>query len=616
MIFIHFAHNFSFFVFLILGIYILLQKPKAALNRAVFGLMLMFAVWSLSMSFINTIHTGKAAADIIIKISNFSAIAYSLFTFISVGLFTKKIKLNTWFYALSGIYIVSYSYFEFNNMTFGISHKNSLGFWEVSSLNYTVIAVFNTTHNSLIILSFIFLCFYLRKTSDRLKQKQIKIILITGLISYIISSLNIFIPIIFPAITLPNLVDVCLLIFAFGLVYAIAKYDMFKLTPTLLLEQIIETMPFGFILTDENKTIVRVNHWISEKLHKPSSRFIDRPLANFAKQYFSDQIRLNSDNLHIQQSELHVKDEKRAVMIYEKPISDQYGRTIASVLMINDIEQLIAAEKKLLKQNLLLDKKVKERTTELLSAKNRAEESDRLKTAFLNNLSHEIRTPLNAVCGFSSMLNDENINQNKRNSFISIIQNSSEQLLSIVTDILNISSLQTGQETLHIENTNINEIILKLFAKFKFKTHNNVSLHIKTDLPDSSAIVQTDKDKLSEILKNLLSNACKFTRKGSIEFGYTKADSRHSDSAIELQFFVSDTGIGISADRQQKIFEPFRQADQGIQQNYGGTGLGLSIAKGYTELLGSCLKMQSEEGKGSRFFFTIPLKPIRHITKS
>lgn len=247
---------------------------------------------------------------------------------------------------------------------------------------------------------------------------------------------------------------------------------------------------------------------------------------------------------------------------------------------------------------------------ELKTAKEKAEESERLKTAFLQNMSHEIRTPMNAICGFARQLNKPTITDEKQNKFVTIIQNSSNQLLSIVNDILTISSIQTKQEKLNINKTSINHLLQDLLSIFKLEsTNKNISLFINKQLTDKQAEAYTDETKITQILTNLISNALKFTHEGFIEIGYNLNNN-------ELQFYVKDTGIGILPELQEKIFDRFRQADQSIQMKYGGTGLGLSISKGFVELLGGKIWVQSEPEKGSTFYFTIPYMPVSGIYES
>jgi len=254
----------------------------------------------------------------------------------------------------------------------------------------------------------------------------------------------------------------------------------------------------------------------------------------------------------------------------------------------------------------------------LIVLKEKAEESNRLKTSFLQNISHEIRTPLNAICGFSGMLSMPDLTDDKKNNFISIIQNSSNQLLAIVNDVLTISSLQNKQEKINIQEVCINEIIDDLHTIFNQQAKNqNINLVKKNGLTNNQSLIYTDRTKIIQILTNLLSNALKFTKMGEIEFGYIVDDVRTGrDLSLRdksLQFYVKDTGIGINSEFHEKIFERFSQADKNIQTNYGGTGLGLSISKGFVELLGGKIWLNSEDGKGTTFYFTIPYKPISQI---
>lgn len=248
---------------------------------------------------------------------------------------------------------------------------------------------------------------------------------------------------------------------------------------------------------------------------------------------------------------------------------------------------------------------------ELMHAKERAEESDRLKTAFLQNMSHEIRTPLNAICGFSTFLANNDLNEEKRKNFISIIKNSSNQLLAIVTDILTIASLETKLEKANITETNINSIIIELLSIFNQQINNeNLRLYSNTELSFNDAIILTDRTKLTQVLTNLLANAIKFTHHGSIEFGYTMSPDLDDKLKPKLLFYVKDTGIGIEPELHQKIFERFRQADLSINRKYGGTGLGLAISKAFIELLGGEIWVESKPDFGSSFYFTIPYNPV------
>jgi PAS domain S-box-containing protein len=237
---------------------------------------------------------------------------------------------------------------------------------------------------------------------------------------------------------------------------------------------------------------------------------------------------------------------------------------------------------------------------ELIAALDRAERSDKLKEVFLQNLSHEIRTPMNAIVGFAGLLNEPNIPADQQKEFKSIILNSSNQLLSIVSDILTVSRIQTGQEEVVIRPAVLNDIMENLYVVFRpIMQAKNLSFNVHKNI--ENPIILTDDTKLIQILTNLLSNAVKFTHTGSVDLNYTI-------SGENLIFTVKDTGIGIAKEFHEFIFERFRQANTLISTNYGGTGLGLAISKSFAEMLGGSVKVDSALGKGSTFSLIIPFK--------
>jgi len=236
---------------------------------------------------------------------------------------------------------------------------------------------------------------------------------------------------------------------------------------------------------------------------------------------------------------------------------------------------------------------------ELYKAKTRAEESDRLKTVFLNNMSHEIRTPMNGIMGFSEMLENPGITADQQRNYIRIIQNSCQQLLRIIDDILEISTLETRMVKTITEKVCLNDLMLDLFSIFNLKARGSqVSLYLKNGLSDQASIIYTDQAKLQKILSNLIENALKFTFEGFVEFGYTLKDKK-------LILFVKDTGVGISPENQEKIFNRFSQEEIEISKNKGGLGLGLSIARENADLIGASITLDSEKGRGSTFYISM-----------
>jgi PAS domain S-box-containing protein len=250
-------------------------------------------------------------------------------------------------------------------------------------------------------------------------------------------------------------------------------------------------------------------------------------------------------------------------------------------------------------RDITLRKRVEE---ELIRAKERAEESDQLKTAFLHNISHEIRTPMNAIVGFSALLNEPDVTSETQRSYLKVIIESSDQLLAIVNDIIEISNIEVGIIKVSINEINLNAQLLSIYKQFSHKAEERgIGFKLHSSLSGKKAMIETDSIKLIRIISNLLSNAFKFTKRGRITFGY-------SFEGDYLEFFVSDTGIGIHEDQFDRIFERFYQVESSASRAYEGTGLGLSITKAYVELLGGRLWLSSVPGKGSTFYFTLPYK--------
>jgi PAS domain S-box-containing protein len=237
---------------------------------------------------------------------------------------------------------------------------------------------------------------------------------------------------------------------------------------------------------------------------------------------------------------------------------------------------------------------------ELIQAKEHAEESDRLKSAFLANMSHEIRTPMNGILGFSELLKEPGLNGEKQQEYIRIIEKSGARMLNIINDIVDISKIEANLMNVDIKDSNINEKIEFIYIFFKPQVEEKgMQFLFKNTLPAKEATIRTDNEKVYSILTNLVKNAIKYSKEGVIELGYIKKGET-------LEFYVKDTGIGIPKARQSAIFERFIQADITNQMARQGAGLGLSISKAYVEMLGGKIWVESEEGIGSTFYFTLP----------
>lgn len=243
----------------------------------------------------------------------------------------------------------------------------------------------------------------------------------------------------------------------------------------------------------------------------------------------------------------------------------------------------------------------------LVKAIDEARESNKMKTAFLQNVSHEIRTPMNGIIGFMNLLKEPNLEPETRNEFIELLNQSGKRLLNTVDEIVEISKIESGIEKINMTVTNVEEVLL-YFIQFYSPQANEKSIALQlVEERDSvnAQLIQTDKKKLEGILTSLLNNAIKFTEKGSVEIGNYIEKER-------LVFYVKDTGVGIPADRTKVIFDRFVQADCSINRSHEGVGLGLTIAKGYVEALNGKIWVDSQEGKGSTFYFSIPYSKAIH----
>lgn len=256
-----------------------------------------------------------------------------------------------------------------------------------------------------------------------------------------------------------------------------------------------------------------------------------------------------------------------------------------------------------LNANKNLELKVRKRTEELLKAKEKAEESDRLKSAFLTNMSHEIRTPINGILGFTNLLQKPDLTHKKHQKYIDIIEKSGHRLLNTVNNIIDISRIETGSVEISISEVNINEQFEYLHLFFTPEaTKKEIQLKLNNDLAEENSIIKTDLEKFNSIFINLMKNAIKFTNEGFIEFGCRQ---KRDEDYTEFEFYVKDSGIGIPSNKKHAVFERFVQADIENKNAVQGSGLGLSISKAYVQMLGGKIWVDSEEGKGSTFYFTL-----------
>lgn len=249
---------------------------------------------------------------------------------------------------------------------------------------------------------------------------------------------------------------------------------------------------------------------------------------------------------------------------------------------------------------------------ELISAKIKAEESDRLKSSFLANLSHEIRTPMNAINGFTDLILNTDINETEKLEYLTVIEKSGKNLVSIIDDLIEMSKIDSNQVIPNYALVNLESCVNELYETIKVTIQNKdlEFILIKSSMP-AEFNIETDDIKLKQVLINLLTNAIKFTDKGMVTFGY-EIDEKNQ----LIHFTVRDTGLGIDEEEHKNIFDRFKRVDSDISIKAGGLGLGLAISKAYVELLGGTITLESKVGEGSTFYFSIPLKydKMEHIT--
>ena len=256
----------------------------------------------------------------------------------------------------------------------------------------------------------------------------------------------------------------------------------------------------------------------------------------------------------------------------------------------------------IVKEEIIKERKKVEKI--LIEAKTKAELSEKLKTSFLQNMSHEIRTPMNAIVGFTQLLKEDNLSVESRDEFIDNVSVNAEALLKLIDDILDLSKLETNQLEVSQESCNVKILLTELEAVFRKRLENEVNKDIElvtSDPSESELNIITDKLRLKQIMTHLLDNALKFTESGTITFGYTLDDQ-------SITFYVRDTGIGLSEDKKGIVFDLFRKAEDDRYKLYGGTGLGLTLSKYLVTLMGGKINLDSAEGEGSCFYFTLPLR--------
>lgn len=357
-----------------------------------------------------------------------------------------------------------------------------------------------------------------------------------------------------------------------------------------MLSKAMDSTPVSIVITNAQGDIEYVNPFFEEKTGYSQSEVIGKNprLLKSGKQQkeFYNELWDTICRGKIWEGEFHNKKKNGELFWEQASISPIFNKK-------NEIIQFIAVKEDVTEK--------KQTLKDLQAAKEKAEESDKLKSSFLANMSHEIRTPMNGILGFAELLKTPDLTSDKQLEFIDIIHASGERMLSTINDIIDISKIESGLVDVKVERISLNLLMKQQHAFFAPMMQKKGISFITDFKEDPETVIFSDQDKLNSIITNLIKNAFKFTERGSITFGYKEKDKN-------ILLFVSDTGVGIPQNRQKAIFERFVQADIADSRVFEGSGLGLSITKSYVEMLGGTIEVKSELGKGTIFNVSIPIK--------
>jgi signal transduction histidine kinase/ActR/RegA family two-component response regulator len=364
------------------------------------------------------------------------------------------------------------------------------------------------------------------------------------------------------------------------------------------LDALLESIPFYIFFTNRHHRYIRINSMMArllrvskpeEAIGKGNDAFFTRRVAR--KMLEEDQMIIETGKPLLNRI-IYFEDKGVDGFWMENnkiPIKDERGVITMIIGIFKDVSEM---------------KKIE---TELKQAMDKAQESDRLKTSFLANMSHEIRTPMNGILGFANLLRDPALTEEQKDQYLKHIDQSSNQLLNIIDDIIDISKIESGQLKISNKPVRINEILDDIYYSFFHRIRGDapgqkkVAFNLKKGVKSMHFTIVADDFRLRQIFNNLISNAIKFTREGHITFGYSVRNNRY------IEFFVSDSGVGIPEDMLGLIFDRFGQVNQGKQYQPSGTGLGLPISKNLVKLMGGEIWVESNKKSGTTFYFTLPL---------
>jgi PAS domain S-box-containing protein len=360
------------------------------------------------------------------------------------------------------------------------------------------------------------------------------------------------------------------------------------------MEELLQSIYEGIGLIDDKDILTYCNHSFAAFFNKNEEAITGLNILDIVEYPNNSILNLEFENLRefkdtTFELQLRTSDNKnRYILVHAIPRKNAADKYSGAFFTMMDITERVLIER------------------ELIVAKDKALDADRLKSSFLANMSHEIRTPMNSIIGFSSMLKRTGLDRKKKNQYLDIIISRGKHLMEILNNIIDISKIEENLIQIGNEECNLYYLWdeLKVYYESELIKNNKemIRLQFNPGIPIEDAVIETDGARLTQIIANLLNNSIKFTESGYIEAGF------HLLNPDTLVFYVKDTGIGIPLDKQAIIFDRFRQVDESFTRSYGGTGLGLSICKGLLKLMGGKIWVESDGIGGTTFYFTIPYK--------
>ncbi|MFO7981430.1 MAG: response regulator [Candidatus Aminicenantes bacterium] len=604
-----FVHFFTFLVYSFLIVYILWKAPKSLLNRVCAAFFACYALWSFAYIFMSTPGVSKDTVILFDNIASVGWIGFAGFFLWFALIFTEKKKTlkKRIIYLLIFIPALLFIYIQWT----GILSDYIKHFWWWEGIRSASIwgHLFNFYYLSLTVTGFYLILNFGRKTKETYKKKQAKIILVTGLATLVPGSILFAI---LPALNIhlvPPLANVFTLIWAAGIVYAIAKYRLMVITPYTAAENIISTMADSLILLDMEGNITTVNEALLDLSGYKEDELKGKSFEIFfrEKDFRKTLLDKAAKKETIRNYELNFKaktgDDIR-VLFSSSSIVNEAGAVAGIVCIIKDITELKQAEKNLLRTV----KKLDQANVQLKASVKRADQlafeaqaATIAKSQFLANMSHEIRTPMTGVIGMTELLLGTDLTKEQRH-YAETTKSSAEALLSVINDILDFSKIEADKlelEELDFDLRETFEGVSGLLAPLARDKKLEFGCRINPDVP---TFLRGDPGRLRQILINLGNNAIKFTSQGEVAMK-AKVESKTKER-IKVRFEVRDTGIGIPQEKIDSLFTAFQQVDSSTTRRFGGTGLGLAISQRLAEIMGGEIGVESNEGRGSTFWFT------------